>query len=139
MKMQLTETIGNRSYDDVRVNFVRREAETDAPSVHDCPDGYPILGAFLDSDDNFMVYRRFGYLQSRLLLERQEHLRQLEEELDNLDMEDAQTGSRNLVSMGNYDTKKYKRRRDLMQKIERQFQGYGTRMERQHARQMISK
>lgn len=135
----MTETIGNRSCVDVRVNFVRQEVETDALSVHHCPDGYPILGAFLDSDDNFMVYRRFGYLQSRLLLEKQEHLRQLEEELDNLDMEDAQTGSRNLVSMENYDTKKYKRRRDLMQRIERQFQGYGTRMERRHTRQMISK
>jgi hypothetical protein len=135
----MTETIGNRSYVDVRVNFVRQKVETDALSVHDCPDGYPILGAFLDSDDNFMVYRRFGYLQSRLLLEKQEHLRQLEEELDNLDMEDAQTRSRNLVSMENYDTKKYKRRRDLMQRIERQFQGYGTRMERRHTRQMISK
>ena len=49
------------------------------------PDGYPRLGAFLDSDDNFMLYRRFGYLQSRLLLEKQDDLRLLEEELGRLD------------------------------------------------------
>src|SRR5215469_11608832 len=40
-------------------------------SVYSCPEGYPRLAAFLDSDENFMVYRRFGYLQSRLLLEKQ--------------------------------------------------------------------
>jgi hypothetical protein len=96
------------------------------PLVQDCPDGYPRLGAFLDSDDNFMVYRRFGYLQSRLLLEKQEHLRQLEEELDNLDTVDAQKESRNLITMENYDSERYKPRRDLMQRIEYQFQGYGT-------------
>jgi hypothetical protein len=98
--------------------------------VQDCPDGYPRLGAFLDSDDSFMVYRRFGYLQSRLLLEKQEHLRQLEEELENLDTVDAQMGSRNLITMENYDSAQYKPRRDLMQRIECQFQGYGTRMKR---------
>jgi hypothetical protein len=32
-----------------------------------------------------MVYRRFGYLQARLLLEKQERLRLLEEKLDSLD------------------------------------------------------
>ena len=53
------------------------------------PDGYPKLGAFLDSDDNFMIYRRFGYLQSRLLLEKQDDLRKLEEALDRLDTSDT--------------------------------------------------
>lgn len=103
-------------------------------SVQDCPDGYPRLGAFLDSDDNFMVYRRFGYLQSRLLLEKQEHLRQLEEELENLDMEDAQTESRNLITMENHDTEQYQPRCKLMERIECQFQAYGTRLKRPNVR-----
>ena len=55
------------------------------PNVPQMPDGYPRLAAFLDSDDNFMLYRRFGYLQSRLLLEKQDDLRLLEEELGRLD------------------------------------------------------
>ena len=44
-----------------------------------------MLATFLDSDDCFMVYRRFGFLQSRLLLEKQEELRELEGKLDRLD------------------------------------------------------
>lgn len=73
-----------------------------------------------------MVYRRFGYLQSRLLLEKQEHLRQLEEKLETLDLEEAEAESRNLFTMENYDTDQYKRRRELMERIESEFQKYGT-------------
>ena len=54
-------------------------------TVESCPKGYPNLAAFLDSDENFMVYRRFGYLQSRLLLEKQDELRKLEKKLDLMD------------------------------------------------------
>jgi hypothetical protein len=44
------------------------------------------LAAFLDSDEGFTIYRRFGYLQSRLLLDKQEQLRLLEEKLEHLDL-----------------------------------------------------
>ena len=57
--------------------------------VKSCPRGYPSLAAFLDSDDCFMVYRRFGFLQSRLLLEKQDELRELERKLDRLDTIEA--------------------------------------------------
>ena len=36
-----------------------------------------------------MLYRRFGYLHSRLLLQKQVELRELEEVLDNLDQEES--------------------------------------------------
>jgi hypothetical protein len=71
--------------------------------------GYPNLAAFLDSHENFMLYaakpindcraahlltmnryRRFGYLQSRLLLQKQDELRILEERLDQMDQDDMQ-------------------------------------------------
>jgi hypothetical protein len=55
---------------------------TDFSVVNDHARGYPNLGAFLDSDDGFAVYRRFGYLQSRILLRKQEELRVLEEKLE---------------------------------------------------------
>lgn len=51
--------------------------------------GYPKLAAYLDSDDQFSVYWRFGYLHSRLLLHKQDELRGLEDRLqilDNLDL-----------------------------------------------------
>ena len=57
--------------------------------VERCEDGYPYVAAFLDSDENFMLYRRFGYLHSRLLLRKQDKLRKLEAELDEFDEEDA--------------------------------------------------
>lgn len=46
---------------------------------------YRSLSIFLDSDDNFKIYRRFGYLHSRLLLHKQDEIRRLEMELDELD------------------------------------------------------
>jgi hypothetical protein len=62
----------------------------DVQAVHLTPRGYPRLAAFLDSDDNFKLYRRFGYLQSRVLLEKQDDLRQLERELERLDQQDKE-------------------------------------------------
>jgi hypothetical protein len=50
-----------------------------------CPNGYPRLAAILDSDQNFLLYRQFGYLQSRLLLYKQDELSELESKLDDLD------------------------------------------------------
>ena len=43
------------------------------------------MAAFLDSDENFMVFRRFGYIQTRLLLDKQDELRRLEKQLDDFD------------------------------------------------------
>jgi hypothetical protein len=57
--------------------------------VENCPRGYPLLAAFLDSDENFMVYRRFGFLHARLLLQKQDELRVMEEALDEMDRKDA--------------------------------------------------
>jgi hypothetical protein len=58
-------------------------------AVENCPRGYPLLAAFLDSDENFMVYRRFGFLHARLLLQKQDELRVMEEALDEMDRKDA--------------------------------------------------
>jgi hypothetical protein len=101
--------------------------------VQDCPEGYPLLATFLDSDDNFMMYRRFGYLQARLLLEKQEQLRRLEEDLDLLDREDKERQGEDANGRNNplrtlKDGKKEKanERRVLMRKIEKKFRDYGT-------------
>ena len=47
--------------------------------------GYPRVAAYMDSDENFMIYRRFGFLHSRILLNKQDELREIEERLDDLD------------------------------------------------------
>jgi hypothetical protein len=68
--------------------------------VEDFPVGYPRLAAFADSDESFMLYRRFGYLHSRLLLHLQDELRELEDNLYDMDKrdEDDEEGRRCLQS-----------------------------------------
>ena len=85
------------------------------------PRGYPNLAAFSDSHENFMLYRRYGYLQARLLLTKQDELRVLEEQLDAIDEDDH----------ANNFQKLYKRedqgqgRKDLLDQIEVKFYEYG--------------
>ena len=56
--------------------------------IDDHPEGYPQLAAFIDSDDCFLMCRRFGWLNSRVLLYRQAELADLEETLLAMDKED---------------------------------------------------
>jgi hypothetical protein len=49
--------------------------------------GYPNLATLKNSNDTFAIYPRFDYLQSRLLLEKQDVLRVLEKRLDQHDKE----------------------------------------------------
>jgi hypothetical protein len=53
--------------------------------VENHPRGYPRLAAFLDSDIDGRIYRRFGYLRNYLLLHRQDEISALEEEMNALD------------------------------------------------------
>ena len=62
--------------------------------VEDHPLGYPRQAAFADSDESFMIYRRFGYIHARLLLRRQDQLRELESELHDMDKRDDKDPSR---------------------------------------------
>jgi len=56
--------------------------------VEQCEHDYHYLATFLDSDENFMIYRRFGFLHARLLLQKQDELRMMEAELDRMDQND---------------------------------------------------
>jgi hypothetical protein len=71
-----------------------------------------------------MLYRRFGYLQSRLLLEKQDDLRRLEEELDRLDRRDFKKNDLILMTRQNIGEDHFKFRRELMQKIENTYNEY---------------
>jgi hypothetical protein len=64
------------------------------PIVESCPKGYSSLAVFRDSDESFMVYRRFGFIPSRLLLEKQDKLRELERQLNFLDRREAKADPR---------------------------------------------
>ncbi|KAF2653324.1 hypothetical protein K491DRAFT_603067, partial [Lophiostoma macrostomum CBS 122681] len=60
--------------------------------VDDHPIGYPRLAAFLNSDENFLICRKYGWLHSRVLLYRQDELRELEQELLCMDKAAEQKG-----------------------------------------------
>jgi hypothetical protein len=68
-----------------------------------------------------MLYRRFGYLQARVLLDKQEHLRGLEAQLDELDQSQRRTDPDALFRReGQGDC-----RRELLRTIEKTFNEYG--------------
>ncbi|KAK0516460.1 hypothetical protein JMJ35_001063 [Cladonia borealis] len=67
--------------------------------LEDYPTGYPKLSCFLDSDDAFMVYRRFGSVFSRLLLNKQDEISGIEAKLLGMDkMDDTETNRQYLMS-----------------------------------------
>jgi hypothetical protein len=94
--------------------------------VDECSTGYPNLGAFLDSDESFRIYRQFGYLQSRLLLEKQDELRKLEEKLDEIDREDdLEAESRKRLKTRDLTPEYAAERKEIIGTIEKKFLEYG--------------
>ncbi|KAF1963711.1 hypothetical protein CC80DRAFT_397118 [Byssothecium circinans] len=93
--------------------------------VESCPQGYPNLAAFLDSDESFMVYRRFGFIQSRLLLEKQDELRELEEGLDRLDRREAKVNPKKPMTRDLPEDQLASRRR-LFAVLETKFCAYAN-------------
>ena len=73
-----------------------------------------------------MLYRRFGFLQARVLLYKQDGLRELENELDLLDKADEEDRPDMLLSREKDDADDAYRM-DLMRKIEEKFNEYGER------------
>jgi len=92
-------------------------------SVNSHPNGFPQVAAFLNSDDSFVIFRRFGRTSCRLLLHLQAQIHRLEKELDDLDSADASPGSttsyRLLTSehRPEYDTKQIELFQQLQEKV----------------------
>lgn len=71
-----------------------------------------------------MIYRRFGFLSTRLLLDQQDRLRLLEEELDEMDKDDAEYNpgrhrTRDLSEEDSYE------RKELLGRIKEEYLEYG--------------
>jgi uncharacterized protein YydD (DUF2326 family) len=70
-----------------------------------------------------MIYRRFGYLQARLLVEKQDDLRQLEMALGAMDNEDD--GKADVLKTRYfYNKESMKERKSLMEQIEKTWLEY---------------
>ncbi|OTB02858.1 hypothetical protein M426DRAFT_24291 [Hypoxylon sp. CI-4A] len=86
--------------------------------VDDYPNGYPRLGAFITRDQGHLIFRRFNWLQARVLLNLQEQLQEYEVLLNSYDSRGA---TATLVS----EAEEITRGRDkLMQLIEDKYKRY---------------
>ncbi|KAL6718279.1 hypothetical protein ACLMJK_004367 [Lecanora helva] len=70
----------------------RRMKDPHIRRLQDFPNGFPKLSCFLDSDDSFMIYRRFGTIFSRLLLSKQDELSKMEKLMAGMDKDDEDAG-----------------------------------------------
>ncbi|KAL3420457.1 hypothetical protein PVAG01_08956 [Phlyctema vagabunda] len=114
--------------------------------VEDERRGYRSLSTFLDSDQNFMLYRRYGYLNSRILLRKQDRLRKPELELDECDDLDAEVNtneSRKLLMSRDSDeaadhkeAPETRTRTQILDEIELALENYKTWV--LNARQMVA-
>ena len=101
--------------------------------VEDFPRGFPKLACFLDSDDAFMVYRRFGSVFSRLLLNKQDEIRTLEAELEAMDKTDRVSGNGNYLMSRTLDVDREhlpdafngRSRPQLIEELEKKAMEYG--------------
>lgn len=84
------------------------------------------MAAYINSDDTFLIYRKFGRPINRVLLHLQEELTGLERDLDNLDNDDAEneTLKPRLAGYEDYDGWDEKQR-DLLLEIKTKWMEYG--------------
>ena len=96
--------------------------------VDDHPRGYPQLAAFVNTDENFLIARKYGFLRSRVLLYRQDELAVLERDLIKLDADDAKHRPIALQSRKRdeeTDDNPVYSRKALIQKIDDKLKQYG--------------
>ena len=102
-------------------------------TVEDYPFGFPKLSYFLASDDAFMVYRRFGSVFSRLLLNKQDEISRMEDFLLRMDKTDRVQGNDKYLMSRVDDVKRTTipdswqgtSRTDLLTTLERKALEYG--------------
>ena len=96
--------------------------------VDDHPKGYPQLAAFVNSDENFLIARKYGFLRSRVLLYRQDELSVLERDLIKVDADDEEKREFALHSRKRdeeTDKDPVYSRKILIQKIDDKLEEYG--------------
>ena len=99
--------------------------------VEDYPLGYPRVAALLGSAEQLSIYRRYGYLHARLLLYKQDQLRVLETELDQLDKIDSCGNERAQICLMSREKDRNRKddakgeREALLAKIETMLLEYG--------------
>ena len=118
----------------VRLFYAARSALLILKIVQDFARGFPKLACFLNSDDAFMVYRRFGMVYSRLLLNKQDEICEMEALLLGMDRMDAAHGKDRFIMSRIKDAKRDKdsipscwpeTRPELLERLEKKALEYG--------------
>lgn len=94
--------------------------------VENYPEGYPRISAYVDSDVDTVLFRRFGNLHARSLLHKQVELTELEAQLDKLDKDDDVRGNGWLLREPLLEGRaRNDIRKALMQNIDKKMEAYG--------------
>ncbi|KAF2685664.1 hypothetical protein K458DRAFT_416885 [Lentithecium fluviatile CBS 122367] len=104
----------------------------DYQRIDDHPNGYPRLAALLNSDENFLICRKYGLLHNRVLLYRQDELRELELEL--LSMDKAATNTDDtMLKCRTREERASDDRRHLINRIDEKLKEYNDIVQRTRA------
>ncbi|KAH8696835.1 hypothetical protein GQ44DRAFT_694624 [Phaeosphaeriaceae sp. PMI808] len=101
----------------------------DYQRIDDHPHGYPRFAAFMNSDENFLICRKFGFLHNRVLLYRQDELRELEQELLSTDKATNKTDEI-ILKCRTREERLASERRDLINKIDEKLVEYNNIVQR---------
>ncbi|KAF2107044.1 hypothetical protein BDV96DRAFT_506785, partial [Lophiotrema nucula] len=97
--------------------------------VDDHPEGYPRLAALLNADENFLICRKYGFLHNRVLLYRQDELRELEQELLSMDKA-AYNNDKTMLKCRTREEMKSDDRRALINRIDDKLREYNDIVQR---------
>ena len=90
--------------------------------------GWSRLAAVIESDANFLIFRKFGFLRTRLVVWHQDRLRELEErlrDLDDVDFKTDENTQRALCDREGDDRREPASRRELFERLSYELQKYG--------------
>jgi hypothetical protein len=96
--------------------------------VENHPEGYPRIAAYINSDNDTALFRRFGDLHARSLLYKQAELTELEAKLAKLDGDDnakEDTEWRVSLSIHHENGKHNEERKALIEEIDGKLEAYG--------------
>lgn len=108
------------------LKHVRYSWDWNLNQVEQYPPGYPQLSAFVDTDPNFRIYRRFGTIRHRVNLQKQYELAKMETDLEKLDQRDHEDANMKFcLSSIEFDQRLNTERQLLISRIDKKLQEYG--------------
>ncbi|KAI4236950.1 MAG: hypothetical protein L6R40_006002 [Gallowayella cf. fulva] len=124
-----------RKRQDLRIGCM---GDTKIPKLETFPVGFPRVACFLDSDDSFMLFKRFGIVFSRLLLNKQDEIREMEDELQGMDKTYEANGCEEYLRSRNEGDRKTitsswtRTRPELLEKLETKILQYSELLLKAH-------